>query len=541
MSSTGMRWGLFIVIAGFLFFRSLESDYVIRGDSVEYIVQTQSIVLNQQLLIDTASLASYWNTTAPFSQRLKESRKPVIGATLLEKSQAGGGFGSLYPDSRGDYRYIHFWTYSLLASPIYAILHLLDSSQILEYQSFRILNVILLCSPFLILLLRQSSWRSLAIFAFFASSPLGGYTSWHSPEVMCFSFLLSAFLLYDSENKWLGRLAPLLIGLACTHYLPAVFSFAIPALGFYKKEGVRGLLRPDRIIFYSLGIILVLGNPAYYFYYFNTPIVLGKLKLAGLHFSSLSRALDFYFNPFTGGVWYFFPMIAVYLMAWEKENTLIDILALVVCTATAYLCSGVNNFNSASFGCARYVTWAMSPLLFCAIQKVAFIRLRLLTIGVLVISIFIWGAVWRPDKLVFQGIDLTYQDSLRPATAKIIRVTRFPGSPETFAENIGHNDFLAAHHFNGIYIWNISSKKSLWLVSKRAYLSLKYLAMQLPSQCRSKRNRFGRLFGVKDDKLQMLTAKKIRWRKDTYLGGYKYLWLDCPVGEISSNVGVFVR
>ena len=68
----------------------------LNGDSLEYIIQTQSLVFDQSIEILRDKRANYWNTTNPYNRELTLINFDKTNTELIENNQAGGGFGSLY-------------------------------------------------------------------------------------------------------------------------------------------------------------------------------------------------------------------------------------------------------------------------------------------------------------------------------------------------------------------------------------------------------------------------------------------------------------
>jgi len=111
------------VIAVIVVYAGLSGPHILHGDGREYILQTQALVFDHALRIDTEARREYWNHTNPHGITLQEADPPAAtpSTALTESSQAGGGFGGLYPDRFGHYPYYHFWAYSAVVAPVYPI------------------------------------------------------------------------------------------------------------------------------------------------------------------------------------------------------------------------------------------------------------------------------------------------------------------------------------------------------------------------------------------------------------------------------------
>jgi hypothetical protein len=167
---------LLIAAAGYA---ALTGPNTLHGDGCEYILQTQGIVFDRTLTIRPEARKDYWNRTNPYGVRRGGTRPPA--KVLSESSQSGGGFGGLYPDRFGNYRYYHFRAYSAAVAPVYIPFHLLDSSGSLEYLSFRFVNVCLLLGFFFLAYRQRPQWTTLAILGFLLFSPLVPYCEWQHP------------------------------------------------------------------------------------------------------------------------------------------------------------------------------------------------------------------------------------------------------------------------------------------------------------------------------------------------------------------------
>jgi len=308
---------VFIVLMTFVFLQAMDNDLKLHGDSREYIIQTQSIVLQRSLRVDPEFIRAYWNRTEPFGEKLGQVRPPA--KTLEETSQAGGGFGGLYPDRRREYRYYHFWAYSLAVAPLYAILHLFGGS--LEYHAFRVMNAVFLLLPFLVAWRLGRRWMLLGVMALVLVSPLIAYTDWAHPELFCFALVILAFQLVEFPRaRWW---TPFLLGLAATQNLPIVLFFPAHAYWFSLCQPCDRETMTRGLVAYAAGVIVVFLSMLYFRYWFGVWNVISAIGLASLAYSSVSRALAFLFSPLSGAIWFFPAAFLFPLVCLRRKNALL--------------------------------------------------------------------------------------------------------------------------------------------------------------------------------------------------------------------------
>ena len=497
------------LLALLVLFRALSQPPRIRGDGLEYIVQTQAIVFDRALSIDTTARDGYWNESNPFAQPLGPVQR--AGELKGEESQAHGGFGGLYPDRQGGYHYIHFWLYSLLCAPLYLLLHLLFGRPV-EYNAFLVMNAMFFALPFLVLAARQRGIEALIAFAAFTFSPLTGYVWWYSPELMCFSFALLSLLLSD-HPRW-SAATPVLLAAAVTHYPPGVAMF--PLLWLLRARSASATSR-SWIAGNIIAALLIVLSLFCYWRWFGTFNLVHTLGFASRENLSIGRAVDFFINPFTGSLWMFAVPLA-YGVARGCWRTSLFWIALACSLATAYLCTSTNNVNSAAFGCARYATWFWAPLFYAILIAPHSISRSLRRAVLLTIALSSILLTFRAHAALLGNPDI-FEHRLRPEVAALIRFTHYPGTPETFAEKISSKDFAAAVQFSGVYVWNISKDSSMWLVSKRALRSFRNVTVPSESECTSK---LPAPFQCNGTTVTLNLAAIDHWSKEPSLGGYRY-------------------
>ncbi len=447
----------------------LRGPPVLDGDAREYILQTQAIVFDQSLRIDPAARRMYWNATNPFGAVLGETRPPA--GPLAESAQAGGGFGGLYPDRRGHYRYYHFWLYSAIVAPLYGLFHLLDPAGALEYYSFRVVNVLLLLAFLGLAWRRAAGGPALAALALLLASPLIPYCDWAHPEIFCLASVFAAFHFADRPK---GRLAaPLLLGLAASLNPPILFFF--PALFLLAAAAPDRPLRQTPVRFgaaFALGGGLALSSMAYFLLVFGAPSVISRVGLASLAYASPARALDLFFNPFIGAFW-FFPLPFLALPAFfRRGQRLAAAVLLAGVGAAAGLCSATANFNAGQIGASRYAIWLLAPLWFALFQRLPR-RFHAAPAGLAwttALLLNVAAAVhFRTLPLLAKEIDrFRCAWRARSEVAALLRALPFAGDAEVLAENILGAELPHPGRFRDVYVWDLGHDRHLWLLPERA-------------------------------------------------------------------------
>lgn len=463
-------WGLSILLAMTLF-HGLSGRHTIHGDGKEYILQAQSIAFDGTLLINTGTRRDYWNQTNPYGIELGDTRQAA--ESLSEASQAGGGFGGLYPDRFGDYRYYHYWAYSAVVAPVYLLLHLLDGSGNLEYLSFRVVNVCLLLAFFLLAFRESPHWPALAILFLLLFSPLIPYCDWQHPELFCLTLVFAAFFLATHPKGSLAS-APLL-GLAASMN-PPILLF-LPSLALVT---IRPLdLRQPRPLWklaasYMIGTVIGLSSSMYFFYYFGTPNVIAQIGLASLRYASVSRALDIFFSPLVGA-FFFFPALLLLHPACVRRGNWINVLVSAACVfLAAWFASATSNLNSAQVGTVRYATWLLAPLWYTLFRHIpARFSLSLggvamgtaLALSTAMVFVFKYDRLLRKDIVPFGGAWRA-----QPEVAAMVRMLPYESDAEIVVENILGYELVHPTRFRDVYIWDLGADHYLWLFSERALM-----------------------------------------------------------------------
>jgi hypothetical protein len=458
---------LWLAVSTLLFLLSTFQPQGIFGDGLEYILQTQSFLFEQSISIERESRSKYWNQTNPYTIELSVAPSSQNGTySLSERDQAGGGFGSLYPNRNGEYYFVHSWVYSLFCSPIYGIVKVLFNY---EYRSFAVANSLFLGAA---LVWGAGSLFGFLVAAFILCTPIAGYLSWTTPEVFQFSLLSLGFSAPICRRKFL---APLLVGIAGAQNFPALAFLAPLALLKLKDvpdrkwvETIKGL-----VLEFVPGVIIGLLPWIYYFIKFGTPNLIVALNQASTSNSSFPRLISFLFSPLAGAFWFypvFFLFLPLLFLNSKPQKTWALILITTIILLLSYAMTGMLNFHSQQLGATRYAAWIFAPvaglLLSADLGTLKAERIFLCFALVLTVTathfyknyLFILGKHPRTNYL-----------GLFPEPAKrLYRLGTFNEEPEVLVEQLRREELRAPWEFDARYEIPIGDNQALCLVSKRS-------------------------------------------------------------------------
>ena len=454
----------FLVFSAWLLGCGLVGRPALHGDAREYILQTQAIALRGQLRINPVAAAEYWNRTNPYDLELGETRPAVW--PLTESAQAGGGFGALYADRFGNWRYAHFWLYSAVAAPLYGLLHAVLPRW--EYASFRIINSFFLLIPFILAWRKGGSGVLLTIMILASFTPLIPYTDWAHPELFCFATVLASFQL--ARGRY-GRLfAPALLGLAATQNPPILLFF--PLLLLHTVAGPDRMACKHVLLAFGAGSLVGLLPIFYSLYCFQTWNIIQAVGLADFRHATLARAAHFFFSPLVGAIW-IFPACFLFLpVSIRRSNAFFAAAALLSVFLAAWASSATANFNAGQVGALRYAVWALAPLWFVVFEGARWpletrarkaLFLAAIAVNVLMILTFKYGRLPRKDIRLVAGCRRA-----TPPVAKLVRWLHYPDDIEVLVENIAGHEIPGARQFDAVYVWNLAPDRSLWILSRRA-------------------------------------------------------------------------
>jgi len=524
------------VAFGFVFLLAswfiLRGEHIIYGDGVEYVLQTQAIALRGQVCIKCEEARNYWNRTNPYGITLDPSQAPK--SALEESAQAGGRWGGLYPDIRGDYRYYHYWAYSLAIAPLYFVLHHLSGSSG-EYLAFRICNWIFLLGPFVAAWTRRRSLGLLAIGVLALFSPLVPYTDWQHPELFCFSLVFFSFWLAVSP-RWFWW-SPLLLGIAAAQNIPIALIFPLH-LAYLHREQKR-VIRTSFIRLagvYGVSLLLATSSSLYSVWYFGCFNVIAGLGLADLEYASVGRVCDFFFSPAVGAVW-LYPTLFLFLpwMLRRRDITMILVAVLTVIGMT-YLASATRNFNAGQVGSLRYAVWILAPLWYFLLSGKfprqgarkgwgIVVLCVLIACNIAVITIFKYERLLRKDirhmAVARRGV---------PEVAALYSFLHYNDDAEILVETIVGEELASITQFNGVYIWTLGPKASVCVMAERAADIVGTIEWKAPVPFTYKTiPPYNNVFKFTNGMARLEIIPNIHYRTHPYLGNYLVIWLDTAV------------
>lgn len=522
------------------------------GDGKEYILQTQSLVFDREIRIDRLKRSEYWNETNPYGSTIESAA--VLPQHGVSQRLQDAHFGGLYSDKSGDYRYYHFWLYSAIVAPIYELLHRWSSGTQGEYLSFRIVNVFCLLLPLFAALHRTNSRRFILVTLAVLLSPLPGYIPWQHPELFLFGLTTTSLLLAFTNGS--TYLASTLLGIAASQsppialYIPLLFlmrpSHRVEELSCAEKRS-GPLLSGSPFLRMLLSVILCvtlsLTSSLYYLNYFGVPNLIQSVGMANASYASIERVKHIWFSPLIGGIWYYPGVILFFVLLQLRRQAWRGLLLIPFILAASWLATTTGNFHSAQIGSLRYSVWLVSPLV-AYILSADWTKMRssLFHFSWVLIALFVVKFnIWK----IMAGNDTEFRVSSRlfPEIAELYSWTQYCDDPETLVENIAGHELLKKHQFNGVYIWNIGAGESLWVVSKRAFLSTQSFIWNVGEtpevvSCSGS----ALLRGKKGGGVTWRRKKEVDWLQHPF-GGYLVLYVGQNVARsaVESDAQVVVR
>lgn len=542
----GMDWRAvgFAVVLIAASFTLLSGQHGIHGDGVEYILQTQAIALHGTLRIDPADVRGYWNRTNPYRITLGAPRPP--SPVLREDAQAGGRWGGLYGDRFGDYRYYHFWAYSLCAAPVYWFLHHTVGAPF-EYHAFRILNAVCLLAPFIAAWRRWRSGWLPVIFLLGLCSPLVPYADWPHPELFCYSLMVLSFWLAGSarHSGW----SPLLLGVAAAQNIPIALCFPFHALVLFRSQGAAVQARPWVTLgAYGLALLLLLGSMAYWHHTFGVFNVIAAVGLADFKYASLGRTGDLFFSPAVGAVW-LYPTVFLFLpWAVGRRGLLLLAAALVTMAGMACVASATRNFNADQIGSLRYAVWILAPLWFLVLnpeprdreggrRRLAWCATVALALNLVMIVTFKYDRLFRKDARRMGG---GFRKG--PEVAAVYALTRYNDDVEILVENILEHELRHRERFGGIYLWNLGPRSAVCVIAGNGLARPDLAEWPVREQFDYTSVPRGQdLFQFTNGLARLVVPSNAVFRQHPYLGPYITVWLEATVDHPRAFTDMHVR
>lgn len=352
------------------------------GDGVEYLMMAHAFVTHGSALLtpaDFAHVASVLNGHMdPAGHRLLLNVVDELGRAPPALPYAG-----FARTASGEIYSIHFWLYSLMAAPFYALATLLGIRPTL---CFALLNLTLLAASTLHLHKSLPSASRTAALVFMSLGTIY-YLRWTGPEVLtaCCAFsaticmlrrdtALAIFLagLGATQNPSLALAIPLF----AAHRLAASKVPALVTLPIVQRSALSASLLG------CAGLIAALSPYAFYYSAFGVPSLIAPY-FTDPALVTPRRALSFLFDLNQGmvagipGLFIGLAAIAAIKSALDKRVAAANALfALLACCIIAAPALAAMNWNSGTSVMLRYAYWAAMPLVACLVSVLPAVAVR---------------------------------------------------------------------------------------------------------------------------------------------------------------------
>ena len=418
---------------------ALRSPVIIVGDGAEYLVYVHNLARGQG--------PNVVDVPPELSERFEPKLHRLLGGQG-QRLGAGTHVEELIRDGRGRIITWHWWGYSALSLPAYALLTRLGATagHALIATNFAFVSVLL---AYLAVFSRQSAEFRALLACLFMLSGTSYYIWWLHPEVMTAS--LAALGLV----AWLDRRLPLAvfcIALAATQNPPVILLCLFPFLGntlrWLATGGSRGGRRNavlDGVLLVAAGSV-ALAPGAWYLHRVGVTNPILAAGAARFEAENLTKSMDLFIDLSQGMVLlqaFTFAFFCAFLVwaacCWYsmerpgKVNVLRVLALLVVTLAMAVLAAGAQNWNPGVTVISRYSYWLTVPVIVAAglaVEALGPGRARQPSALMLIIGGTALLAYWGPH-----GKEASHVAFTAPAkmAMRIFPTTYFP-HPEVFCE-----------------------------------------------------------------------------------------------------------
>jgi hypothetical protein len=363
-----------------------------------------------------------------------------------------------------------------------------------------------------------------------------------------------AFVLLAKPRRRI--LGPLLLGVGAAQNPPIAMLLPLHLLLTLRMDGkanYRDLKSAVRLAFpYVVAVIIPTSLGLQTHAWFGEWNVIAAWGFADPKNVTITRLVSLFFGPMLGVFWYFpFALVsAALLFATRKRLELM--LCLLSVIATAALAATTANINSAQLSSPRYAIWFISPMVCLPFICRAFSphswtgvgKVTMAAASAICVATSIWLGTYR--FLRGEWISFFSLNRAKPEVAALYRLTNFSDDVEAIVENIQGRELVVPHDFHGVYIWNLGARRSLWIVSKRAFRRGFPLRVQLHPANTYVVDELRAVFAVEDgsaiDAGVILRAREgVEFVSHPHFGGYVSLWLGAEVTSARGVGRVFVR
>lgn len=338
-------YGIFIFIAitcSVLMFGSNK----ITGDGVEYL--TMSISFKNHL-------------TPERTQQDVEELKDLLSRkyNCLIKTIQKGYYTALPARGGGDFSY-HFWSYSLICTPVLTLLTVFNQNPV---GAFKITNLLLILTMFGWILFRNNAMDYknkifLALFLYF--SPLWFYYKWTHTEVFTFTLLMIGLTDYYNKRKNSALFFTACASLQNPAAAVVPFFMMIRELCILFKNFSKQTL--IKFIISTLISCIVFIPYIFYYYFFEKFSLIGEYA-TDLNSICIAKILSLFFDLNFGLIIYCPILLGMTVYGVIKKDKL-SIISLITVVLFAIIDSAQINWNPGIHLLNRYSYWMIPVLLF---------------------------------------------------------------------------------------------------------------------------------------------------------------------------------
>jgi hypothetical protein len=412
------------------------------GDGMEYLAMAQGFVAHGSPELRQSDIAAF--KAMPPKALARGRLEPDVLAQAFDRVKREGSIDIGFArGSNGGVHAIHFWMYSLLAAPFYALVTLLGQN---PFMALVALNLAIL---------GLTAWRVRAWLPATGLPELGllllmgpaYYAVWIGPELMTGCCVLLATLAALRRDL---SLTVALAGLGATQN-PSVAGLIVAAAAYallYRRFPSAALLPPAPPRKHPVLLVLA-GLAAASLPYIHNQAVFGMPSIIGRYYTDIGlvtpeRLFSFVFDLNQGMLIGLPGLLAcIALAAGRRRAWLLQLgIALLLTLGMALPTLGAVNWNSGALIVPRYVYWCAMPLLAVCLAGLVQIDARRRWLA-LAIALPLQGlAGWQAYRS--KGPAFTAHGRL--AAWVLDHAPRYYNpDPEIFLERERHREDLATH------------------------------------------------------------------------------------------------
>ena len=267
--------------------------------------------------------------------------------------------------NRGSRYAYHFFLYSLINLPAFALTRMLGGTGLFCFQ---ITNAVMFIAANAILWFWSdpSPWRRVGFAGLASLGPAVLYIEWNGPELMCWS-LVSIAMALCAYRRYAA--ASFCIGLAATQNPPLMFLGGFVVLMAWSQ----GSRKQAFVSAVALSPIFV--PPLYFLALFGTPNLIAKAGLSSTEYLSASRMASMLFDlnqgllPHVPGLVLLWLGVAAISLA--RRSSALETAAMVITTLVVMAaCCTTSNWNSACRLLMRYNIWILPWMAWTVIRLI---------------------------------------------------------------------------------------------------------------------------------------------------------------------------